>query len=178
MNSECARGPLSGGPNQWNHLQIPGQPAVECWQPLFGIGREIWGLRLSLPDGLLPWLYSDPQDWKQCCCVLWLFAAPGPVMQRLIAQVFCDIDASKLKSRHNIWFCIEAVVRPARCNLTCWTGSRSLSSNREQNRNKIDSEQPSRGAERTENIDFSKLNLKTHLFSLAFMYCSIIMWFS
>lgn len=21
-------------------------------------------LRLSLPDGLLPWYYSDPQDWK------------------------------------------------------------------------------------------------------------------
>ena len=97
-------------------------------------------LRLSLPDGLLPWYYSDPQDWKtlgsECCCVLWLFASSGPVMQWLIGWL-CGTDASKIKSLHNIWLCIKAF-RPAQCNLRYWTMSCALCSNREQNRNKID----------------------------------------
>lgn len=54
---------MSGRPA--NHLQIRGQPAVECWQPFLGLARRSEAPRLSLPDGLLPWHYSDPQHWKQ-----------------------------------------------------------------------------------------------------------------
>lgn len=31
----------------------------------FGLAKRSEALRLSLPDGLLPCYYSDPQDWKQ-----------------------------------------------------------------------------------------------------------------
>lgn len=32
---------------------------------VIGLAEGSEALRLSLPDGLLPWHYSDPQDWKQ-----------------------------------------------------------------------------------------------------------------
>lgn len=69
--------------------------------------------------------------------MLWLFASPGPVMQWLTGQVLFDVDASKIKSLHNIWLCIRAAVRPVQYNLKYWTSSRVLCSNHEQNRNKI-----------------------------------------